>query len=150
MSKVSGPHPDGPKYGLGNGQQTILLAVVSELTKEEFQDCRDRETFDLPAPRHTHNHTIIHAPDQRSFTPFLQVYLDQPGWTVHEDLSTYNLDSFAHLIPQVKQSVMRIKEVLGVPLDAAGAIEAAGGVDESEMVGVQGRIYRVYDSEGPA
>ena len=45
------------------------------------------------------------------------------------------MDSYAHLIPQVKQSVMRIKEVLGVPLDAAGAIEAAGGVDESEMVG---------------
>jgi hypothetical protein len=45
------------------------------------------------------------------------------------------MDSYAHLIPQVKQSVMCIKEVLGVPLDAAGAIEAAGGVDESEMVG---------------
>jgi hypothetical protein len=47
MPKVSGPHPDGPKYGLGNGQQTILLAVVSEIPEEEYQDKIYRVSFSL-------------------------------------------------------------------------------------------------------
>ena len=66
---------------------------------------------------------------------FIQVYLDQPGWTVHEDLHTFNHDRFANLIPEVKRAVLRVKDDLFVPLDAAKAIEAAGGVDEAEMVG---------------
>ena len=66
----------------------------------------------------------------------LQVFLDQPGWTVMEDLSTFNYDSYAALVPELKRAVLRVKSELFITLDAVRAIEAAGGVDDTEMVGV--------------
>jgi hypothetical protein len=63
----------------------------------------------------------------------MQAYSDQPGWTVREDLSTFNYDSYAHLTPEVKRAVLRVKADAGVDLDAARAIEEAG-LDEFEMV----------------
>jgi len=85
---VSEPHPDGAQHGLGNGQQSMLAALV---------------------------------------------YLDKPGWTVHEDRSTYNADSYGALVPDLKAAIMRIKAAKGVDLDACRAIEAAGGVDATEV-----------------
>lgn len=64
---------------------------------------------------------------------YLQVYLDQPGWTVRQDLSTFQHDNYGHLVPEVKRAVMRVKEQAGVDLDCARAM-AAAGMDDAEMV----------------
>ena len=66
---------------------------------------------------------------------YLQVYLDQPGWTVRQDLSTFQHDNYGHLVPEVKRAVMRVKEQAGVDLDCARAM-AAAGIDDAEMVSV--------------
>ena len=52
-----------------------------------------------------------------------------------EDLSTFNYDSYAALVPELKRAVLRVKSELFITLDAVRAIETAGGVDDTEMVG---------------
>jgi hypothetical protein len=37
------------------------------------------------------------------------IYLDKPGWTVHQDLSTFNDDSFGAIVPELKKAIMRLK-----------------------------------------
>ncbi len=61
-----------------------------------------------------------------------QAFLDQPGWTVRDDLSSFGADSYGALVPDIKRAVLRIKQDAGVDLDAARAITE---VDDSEMVG---------------
>ena len=77
----------------------------------------------------------------------LQVYLDQPGWTVRQDLSTFQHDNYGHLVPEVKRAVMRVKEQAGVDLDCARAM-AAAGIDDAEMVStlMAGTEHTAYPS----
>eukprot|EP00195_Chlamydomonas_chlamydogama_P005623 CAMPEP_0202898432 /NCGR_PEP_ID=MMETSP1392-20130828/6957_1 /ASSEMBLY_ACC=CAM_ASM_000868 /TAXON_ID=225041 /ORGANISM="Chlamydomonas chlamydogama, Strain SAG 11-48b" /LENGTH=338 /DNA_ID=CAMNT_0049584357 /DNA_START=110 /DNA_END=1123 /DNA_ORIENTATION=- len=59
-------------------------------------------------------------------------YLDQPGWTVRPDLSTFTHDSYGPLVPSLKEAVLRVRSEAGVDLDAARGIEAEG-LDPREL-----------------
>ena len=53
-------------------------------------------------------------------------YLDQPGWTVRNNLSTFNLDGYGRIVPDIKKAVLTIKKSYKVNLDAARALVASG------------------------
>lgn len=82
-------------------------------------------------------------------------YLDQPGWTVRYNFSTYPQDSWGAIVPQIKTIVQQLGTELGIKLDCASKIT----VDPLERVAIMRagedraldlRLTHLHGAEGAA